>query len=70
VTHLKLDVEMVEIEYGMEFEYLFGVPDEIQDITRSSGMIRRIRFIYRKLHFNFGNGPMNLWKVVEALQEI
>ncbi|KAK1677447.1 hypothetical protein QYE76_038295 [Lolium multiflorum] len=32
VTHLKLDVEMVELEYGMEFEYLFGVPDEIPDI--------------------------------------
>ena len=47
VTHLKLDVEMVELEYGMEFEYLFGVPDEIPDITRSSGMVRRIRFIYR-----------------------
>ncbi|KAK1646807.1 hypothetical protein QYE76_064612 [Lolium multiflorum] len=29
-----------ELEYGMEFEYLFGVPDEIPDITRSSGMVR------------------------------
>ena len=36
VTHLKLDVEMVVLEYGMEFEYLFGVPDEIPDVTRSS----------------------------------
>ena len=47
MTHLRFDVEMVELEYGMEFEYLFGVPDEIPDITRSSGMVRRIRFIYR-----------------------
>jgi hypothetical protein len=45
VTHLKLDVEMVKLEYGMEFEYLFGVPDEIPDITRSSGMVWRIIFI-------------------------
>ena len=47
VTHLRFDVEMVELEYGMEFKYLFGVPDEIPDITRSFGMVRRIRFIYR-----------------------
>ena len=38
---------MVELEYGMEFEDLFEVSDEIPDITRSSGMVRRIRFIYR-----------------------
>ena len=31
----------------MEFEVLFGVSDGIQDITRRSGMVRRIRFIYR-----------------------
>jgi hypothetical protein len=48
VTHLRFDVEMVELEYGMEFEVLFEVPDGIPDITRSSGMVRRIRFIYRK----------------------
>jgi hypothetical protein len=27
------------MEYGMEFEVLFGVSDEIQDITRRSGMV-------------------------------
>ncbi len=27
---------------------LFGVSDGIQDITRRFGMVRRIRFIYRK----------------------
>ena len=32
----------------MEFEDLFEVPDEIPDITRRYGMVRRIRFIYRK----------------------
>jgi hypothetical protein len=44
---------------------LFGVSDGIQDITRSSRMVRRIRFIYRKSHSIFGKGPVNLWKVVE-----
>ena len=58
MTHLKLDVEMVVLEYGMEFEYLFGVPDEIPDITRSSGMVRRIRFIYRKSFSRFENDPV------------
>ena len=45
---------------------LFGVSDGIQDITRSSGMVWRIRFIYGKSHSKFGNGPVNLWKVVEG----
>ena len=45
---------------------LFGVPDEIPDITRSSGMVRRIRFIYRKSYSKFGNDPVHLWKVLEG----
>jgi hypothetical protein len=65
-----LDVEMVELEYGMEFEYLFGVPDEIPDITRSSGMVRRIRFIYRKSYSKFGNDPVHLWKVLEGSRKV
>ena len=46
---------------------LFGVSDGIQDITRRSGMVRRIRFIYRKSLSKFGNGPVNLWKVVSRI---
>ena len=42
----------------MEFEVLFGVSDGIQDITRSSGMVRRIRFIYRKSLSKFENDPV------------
>ena len=57
---------MVELEYGMEFEDLFEVPDEIPDITRSSGMVRRIRFIYRKSFYEFENDPVHLWKVLEG----
>src|SRR6266550_4762788 len=57
---------MVVLEYGMEFEYLFGVQDEIPDITRSSGMVRRIRFIYRKSYSKFGNDPVHLWQVLEG----
>ena len=30
---------------------LFGVPDEILDVMRSSGMVRRYRFIYGKSCF-------------------
>ncbi|KAK1692467.1 hypothetical protein QYE76_009164 [Lolium multiflorum] len=67
VTHLKLDVEMVELEYGMEFEYLFGVPDEIPDITRSSGMVRRIRFIYRMSFYVNKMSRKVLWKVLEDM---
>ena len=42
----------------MEFEVLFGVSDGIQDITRSSGMVWRIRFIYRKSFSRFENDPV------------
>jgi len=45
---------------------LFGVSDGIQDITRSSGMVRRIRFIYRKSFSKFGNDPVHLWKALEC----
>src|SRR5215203_1107188 len=61
---------MVELEYGMEFEYLFGVPDKIPDITRSSGMVRRIRFIYRKSYSKFGNDPVHLWQVLEGSRKV
>ncbi|KAK1601695.1 hypothetical protein QYE76_016430 [Lolium multiflorum] len=70
VTHLKLDVEMVELEYGMEFEYLFGVPDVIPDITRSSGMVRRIRFIYRMSFYVNKMMRKVLWKVLEGSRKV
>ena len=65
MTHLRFDVVLVELEYGMEFEVLFGVSDGIQDITRSFGMVRRIRFIYRKSFYKFENDPVKFWKVLE-----
>jgi hypothetical protein len=58
------------MEYGMEFEVLFGVSDGIQDITRSSGMVRRIRFIYRKSFYKFENDPVILWKVLEGSRKV
>ena len=58
------------MEYGMEFEVLFRVSDGIQDITRSSGMVRRIRFIYRKSYSMFGNDPVHLWKVLEGSRKV
>ena len=70
MTHLKLDVEMVELEYGMEFEYLFGVPDVIPDITRSSGMVRRIRFIYRMSFYVNKMMRKVLWKVLEGSRKV
>ena len=32
---------------------LFGVPDEITDVTRDSGMVRRQRLIYRMTSFDY-----------------
>ena len=49
---------------------LFGVSDGIQDITRRSGMVRRIRFIYRKSLSKFGNDPVHLWKVLEGSRKV
>ena len=37
----------------MVTEVVFGVPDEIQDVMRSLGMVRKRRLIYRKLVFGF-----------------
>lgn len=45
---------------------MFGVLDGIHDITRSSGMDRRIRFIYGKSYSKFGNDLVNLWRVLEG----
>ncbi len=49
---------------------MFGVSDGIQDITRRSGMVRRIRFIYRKSLSKFGNDPVHLWKVLEGSRKV
>ena len=45
---------------------MFGVSDGIQDITRSSEMVRRIIFIYRKSLSKFGNDPVHLLKALEC----
>ena len=40
-THLRFgDARVVEIKYAVNRK-LFGVPDEIPEVTRSSGMVRR-----------------------------
>ena len=39
---------------------LFGVPDEITDMTRSSGMVRRQRFIYWMIWLGQGVRPTGL----------
>ena len=49
---------------------MFGVSDGIQDITRRSVMVRRIRFIYRKSYSKFGNDPVHLWKVLEGSRKV
>ena len=61
---------MVVLEYGMKLEYLFGVPDEIPDITRSSGMVRRIRFIYRMSFYVNKMSRKVLWKVLEGSRKV
>src|SRR5215216_943127 len=52
---------------------LFGVSDWIQDITRRSGIVRRIRFIYWGSFSKLGNVPECLygdsrrfWNVLEG----
>ena len=36
------------------YRMLFGVPDEIKDVTRVSGMVRKRRLIYRMTSFDYG----------------
>ena len=48
---------------------MFGVSDEILDITRRSGMVRRIRFMYWKAIELFRRnleGSGIFWKVLEG----
>ena len=40
-THLRFDDARVIKEVCMWLRMLFGVPDEIPDVTRSSGMVQR-----------------------------
>ena len=49
---------------------MFGVSKGIQDITRRSGMVRRIIFIYRKSYSKFGNDPVHLWQVLEGSRKV
>ena len=63
VAHLRFDVVLSRYGIWNGVQILFGVLDGIQDITRSSGMVWRIRFIYRKSLSKFGNDPVHLWKV-------
>ena len=35
------------------YQMLFGVPDEITDVTRVSRMVRRRRLIYRMTSFDY-----------------
>ena len=49
---------------------MFEVSDGISDITRSSGMVRRIRFIYRKSFSKFENDSVYLWKVLEGSRKV
>ncbi|KAK1647580.1 hypothetical protein QYE76_065385 [Lolium multiflorum] len=46
------------------------VPDVIPDITRSSGMVRRIRFIYRMSFYVNKMMRKVLWKVLEGSRKV
>ena len=53
-------------------QMLFGVPDEIPDVMRSLGMVKRYKFIYGKSYFGFrkkvqffGIVPRRFQKVLE-----
>ncbi|KAK1618426.1 hypothetical protein QYE76_023943 [Lolium multiflorum] len=57
-----------------ESEYIAAssgsVPDVIPDITRSSGMVRRIRFIYRMSFYVNKMMRKVLWKVLEGSRKV
>ena len=36
------------------YRMLFGVPDEMTDVMRVSGMVRKRRLIYRMTSFDYG----------------
>ena len=41
------------LSYMVGYRMLFGVPDEITDVTRVFGMVRKRRLIYRMILFDY-----------------
>ena len=62
VTHLRFEVVLSRYGICVGDRMLFGVSEWIRDITRRSGMVRRIRFIYRRSFYELGNVPECLYE--------
>ncbi|KAK1661295.1 hypothetical protein QYE76_049454 [Lolium multiflorum] len=69
-------VELPDSRKAVENKWIFkrktdvDVPDVIPDITRSSGMVRRIRFIYRMSFYVNKMMRKVLWKVLEGSRKV
>ncbi|KAK1603952.1 hypothetical protein QYE76_027625 [Lolium multiflorum] len=69
-------VDLPDSRKAVENKWIFkrktdaDVPDEIPDITRSSGMVRRIRFIYRMSFYVNKMSRKVLWKVLEGSRKV
>ena len=61
MTHLRFEVVLSRYGICVGDRMLFGVSDWIRDITRRSGMVRRIRFIYWGSFSKLGNVPECLY---------
>ena len=61
VTHLRFEVVLSRYGMCVGDRMLFGVSDWIRDITRRSGIVRGIRFIYWGSFSKLGNVPECLY---------
>ena len=61
VTHLRFEVVLSRYGMCVRNRMLFGVSDWIRYITRRSGIVRRIRFIYWGSFSKLGNVPECLY---------
>ena len=61
VTHLRFEVVLSRYGICVGDRMMFGVSEWIRDITRRSGMVRRIRFIYWGSFSKLGNVPECLY---------
>ena len=61
VTHLMFEVVLSRYGICVGDRMLFGVSDWIRDITRRSGMVHRIIFIYWGSFSKLGNVPECLY---------
>src|SRR5215216_2030253 len=70
VTHLRFEVVLSRYGMCVGDRMLFGVSDWIRDITRRSGIVRRMRFIYWGSFSKLGNVPECLYGDSRRFQNV